>query len=89
MKTNATYEVHDELAKDLTAMFFELLRKNPQASTDDIMKLVPEQKAPRFYVTFENARRHLSCLKKKVPFYEKKMLIRKSCTLNFIKGGKL
>ena len=57
-------DIHEALARDLTEAFFKLLRQYPEKKTDDIIKMVPLQKAPRFYVSFENARRRLSHIKK-------------------------
>lgn len=71
MKEKRTSDVHDELARDLTEVFFKIMRENPHTMTGEIMKMVPTQKAPRFYVSYQTARRHLSNLKKGTPICEK------------------
>ena len=63
-------DIHEALARDLTEAFFKLLRQYPEKKTDDIMKMVHLQKAPRFYVSFENARRRLSHIKKGTPVFK-------------------
>ena len=67
MKEKRTSDTHDALVNDLTQVFFKLMRENPHITTGEIIKMVPMQKAPRFYVSFETARRHLSCIKKGAP----------------------
>ena len=57
-------DIHEALAHDLTEAFFALLRQYPEKKIEDVIKMVPLQKAPRFYVSFETARRRLSCIKK-------------------------
>lgn len=71
MKEKRTSGVHDELARDLTEVFFKLMRENPRIATCEIFKHVPYQKAPRFYVSYQTARQHLSNLKKGTPICEK------------------
>lgn len=59
--------------KDVLNSFFESLREvrktRPYATQDEVIKHAVNMKAPRFYVTFENARRFISILsrKKKLP----------------------
>lgn len=69
MKTSS--EIQEALARDLTEAFFKLLRQYPEKKADDVLKMVCLQKAPRFYVSYETARRHLSNLKKGTPISEK------------------
>ena len=71
---NRVYEnVRDIRKQDVLNSFFESLkevRKNkPYATQDEVIKHAVKSKAPRFYVTFENARRFVSLLsrKKKLP----------------------
>lgn len=71
MKNEKSYDWHKFLADDLVNVFFKLLRENPKMPTQEIMRIVPLQKAPRFYVSFATARRHLSCIKKGKPIWEK------------------
>ena len=63
--------IHDELARDLTEVFFKMMRENKRTAAYEIIKHVPHQKAPRFYVSYHTARRHLSNLKKGTPIWEK------------------
>ena len=63
-------EIHEALARDLTETFFKLLRQYPEKKTDDVIKMVPLQKAPRFYVSFETTRRRLSRIKKGEPVFK-------------------
>ncbi len=63
--------IHEELARDLTEVFFKMVRENQLTSANEIIRHVLYQKAPRFYVSFENTRRHLSNLKKGTPIWEK------------------
>ena len=59
--------------KDVLNSFFESLREvrktRPYATQYEVIKHAVKRKAPRFYVTFENARRFISILsrKKKLP----------------------
>ena len=69
MKKSSDDTIREELARDLTERFFELLRQYPEKEIRDIMKMVPSQKAPRFYVGFETARRHLSNLRRELEFH--------------------
>lgn len=71
MKEKRTTDVHDELARDLTGVFFKMMRENHLTTANEIIKHVPFQKAPRFYVSYDTARRHLSNLKKGTPIWEK------------------
>ena len=59
--------------QDVVKSFFESLKEvrktKPYATQEEIIRHAVKSKAPRFYVTFENARRFVSLLsrKKKLP----------------------
>ena len=65
--------VRDRRKQDVLKCFFESLKEvrksKPYATQDEVIKHAVKSKAPRFYVTFENARRFVSLLsrKKKLP----------------------
>ena len=66
-------DVRDIRKRDVLNSFFESLKEvrktKPYATQDEIIRHAVKGKAPRFYVTFENARRFVSLLsrKKKLP----------------------
>lgn len=66
-------DTSEALAHDLTEAFFALLRQYPEKKTGDVIKMVPLQKAPRFYVSYTTARRHLSNLKKGISICKKQV----------------
>ncbi len=73
MENKISKTISDRRKQDVLKSFFESLkevRKNrPYATQDEVIKHAVKSKAPRFYVTFENARRFVSLLsrKKKLP----------------------
>lgn len=73
MKTKIIEDVRDIRKQDVVNSFFESLKEvrksKPYATQDEVIKHAVNRKAPRFYVTFENARRFVSMLarKKKLP----------------------
>ena len=73
MKTNVNGDVREIRKQDVVNSFFESLKEvrktRPYATQDEVIKHAAKRKAPRFYVTFENARRFVSLLsrKKKLP----------------------
>ena len=73
MKSRVNGDVREIRKQDVVNCFFESLKEvrktKPYATQDEIIKHAVSRKAPRFYVTFENARRFVSLLsrKKKLP----------------------
>lgn len=73
MKKRVIEDVRDIRKKDVLNSFFESIKEvrktKPFATQEDIIRHAARSKAPRFYVTFENARRFVSLLmrKKKLP----------------------
>ncbi len=73
MKTKIVEDVRDIRKRDVVNSFFESLKEvrksRPYATQDEVIKHAVSKNAPRFYVTFENARRFVSMLarKKKLP----------------------
>ncbi len=73
MESRMNESVREIRKKDVLNSFFESLREvrktRPYATQDEVIKHAVNMKAPRFYVTFENARRFISILsrKKKLP----------------------
>ena len=65
--------VREARKQDVVKSFFESAKEvrktRPYATQDEIIKHAANSKAPRFYVTFENARRLISLMarKKKLP----------------------
>ncbi len=65
---------------DVTRTFFATMKKvrkeNPLATQNDIIEQAILSGAPRFYVTFENARRYISLMlrKKSIPIVNKNKL---------------
>ena len=65
------------LKKDVIATFFETMKEtrktNPLATQNEIIEVAVKSEAPRFYVTFENARRYISLMmrKKRLPLVNK------------------
>lgn len=63
--------------KDVIATFFETMKEtrktNPLATQNEIIEVAVKSEAPRFYVTFENARRYISLMmrKKRLPLVNK------------------
>ena len=73
MKRFINENVRDIRKQDVVKSFFESLKEvrktKPYATQEEIIRHAVKSKAPRFYVTFENARRFVSLLsrKKKLP----------------------
>ena len=73
MESRMNESVREIRKKDVLNSFFESLREvrktRPYATQYEVIKHAVNMKAPRFYVTFENARRFISILsrKKKLP----------------------
>ena len=63
--------------KDVIATFFKTMKEtrknNPLATQNEIIEAAVKSEAPRFYVTFENARRYISLMmrKKRLPLVNK------------------
>ena len=73
METTINDNVRNMRKQDVVNSFFESLKEvrktRPFATQDEIIRHAANGNAPRFYVTFENARRFISLLsrKKKLP----------------------
>lgn len=73
MKTIINDNVRNMRKQDVVNSFFESLKEvrktRPFATQDDVIRHAAGSKAPRFYVTFENARRFVSLMarKKRLP----------------------
>ena len=73
MENRINVDVREIRKQDVLNSFFESLKEvrktKPYATQDEVIKHAVKMKAPRFYVTFENARRFVSMLarKKKLP----------------------
>ena len=73
METTINDNVRNMRKQDVVNSFFESLKEvrktRPFATQDEIIRHAANGNAPRFYVTFENARRFVSLLarKKKLP----------------------
>ena len=80
MENKSEQSVRKMRKNDVTAAFFETLKKirktNPLATQSDVIEEAVKSEAPRFYVTFENARRYISLMarKKKIPIVNKNKL---------------
>lgn len=73
MKTNLENDIRRMRKKDVVDCFYSSLKevrnKNPFATLNEVIEHAINSQAPRFYVTFENARRFVSLLmrKKRLP----------------------
>ena len=73
MKEKENQSVRKMRKEDVTNAFFETMREvrkeNPLVTQNEVIELSVKSCAPRFYVTFENARRYVSLMarKKKIP----------------------
>ena len=69
MKTTINDNVRNMRKQDVVNSFFESLKEvrktRPFATQDEVIRHAANSKAPRFYVTFENARRFVSLLARK------------------------
>ena len=93
MKSRVNGDVREIRKQDVLNSFFESLKEvrktRPYATQDEIIKHAAERKAPRFYVTFENARRFVSLLsrKKKLPLINSnKLAMYKEIYRRYAKG---
>ena len=74
MKSTLNSSVREMRKQDVIECFYkafkEVRKEKPFATQNDIIKHAVNSNAPRFYVTFENARRFISMMarKKKLPF---------------------
>lgn len=73
MENRVKGDVRELRKQDVLKSFFESLKevkkRKPYATQEEVIRHAVNSKAPRFYVTFENARRFVSLLsrKKKLP----------------------
>ena len=69
MESSMNDNVRNRRKQDVVNCFFESLREvrksRPFATQDEVIRYAVNSKAPRFYVTFENARRFVSLLSRK------------------------
>ncbi len=77
---------------DVIETFFDTMKEvrksNPLATQNEVIETAVNSKAPRFYVTFENARRYISLMmrKKRIPIVNKnKMAMYKEIYNRYIK----
>lgn len=77
MESRNNQSVRKMRKNDVTNVFFETMKKvrkeNPLATQNDVIEKAVRSEAPRFYVTFENARRYISLMarKKHIPIVNK------------------
>ena len=77
MESRNNQSVRKMRKNDVTKVFFETMKKvrkeNPHATQNDVIEKAVRSEAPRFYVTFENARRYISLMarKKHIPIVNK------------------
>ncbi len=80
MENRTIQSVRKMRKNDVTRAFFETMKKvrkdNPLATQNDVIEQAVKSEAPRFYVTFENARRYVSLMarKKQIPIVNKNKL---------------
>ena len=80
MEKRTLQSVRKMRKNDVTKKFFETMKKvrkeNPLATQNDVIEIAIKSEAPRFYVTFENARRYISLMarKKQIPIVNKNKL---------------
>lgn len=80
MKNTLSSSVREMRKQDVIDRFFESLKElhktRPYATQSEIIKHASKSEAPRFYVTFENARRFISMMmrKKKLPIINENKL---------------
>ena len=80
MKDREKRSVRTMRKNDVIEAFFETMREvrkeNPLATQNEVIETAVKGKAPRFYVTFENARRYISLMmrKKRLPLVNKNKL---------------
>lgn len=68
--------IREKKAKDFTEAVFALMRERSMDKMEDIIAAAAAGPAPRFYVSFENARRFVSLIirGKKIPLLNKKKM---------------
>ena len=80
MGNTINYSVREMRKQDVINSFYESYKKlkksRPFATQNEVIEYAVKSEAPRFYVTFENARRFISLLarKKKLPIVNKNKL---------------
>lgn len=80
MENRRNQSVRKMRKNDVTKAFFETMKNvrksNPLATQNDVIEQALKCEAPRFYVTFENARRYISLMarKKQIPIVNKNKL---------------
>ena len=91
MKEINNNTIREERKHDVVDCFFESLRElrktKPYVTQEEVIHHAASREAPRFYVTFENARRFVSMLmrKKKLPFFIKPCIVNNTKTTNLLK----
>ena len=95
MKNTMNYSVREMRKQDVINSFYEsykeLKKTRPFATQNEVIEHAVKSEAPRFYVTFENARRFVSLLlrKKKLPIVnENKLEMYKEIYRRYIKQMK-
>ena len=95
MKNTLNYSVREMRKQDVINSFYESYKKlkksKPFATQNEVIEYAVKSEAPRFYVTFENARRFISLLarKKKLPIVnENKLEMYKEIYRRYIKQVK-
>lgn len=92
MKDTEKKSIRNMRKNDVITTFFETMKEmrkeNPLATQNQVIEKAVKGKAPRFYVTFENARRYISLMmrKKRLPLVNKnKMEMYKEIYNRYIK----
>ena len=95
MKNTIHYSVREMRKQDVINTFYEsykeLKKSKPFATQNEVIEYAVKSEAPRFYVTFENARRFVSLLlrKKKLPIVnENKLEMYKEIYRRYVKQMK-
>ena len=95
MKNTINYSVREMRKQDVINSFYEsykeLKKTRPFATQNEVIEYAVKSEAPRFYVTFENARRFVSLLlrKKKLPIVnENKLEMYKEIYRRYVKQMK-
>lgn len=69
MKSRFNISVREQRKEDVINCFFDTLKEvrktRPFATNNEVIERATKNSAPRFYVTFENARRFISLLSRK------------------------
>ncbi len=66
-------KIKEQKATDFAEVVFKVMREHYEKKMGDVMKIAAAKPAPRFYVSFENARRFVSLLERgeKIPLRQK------------------